>query len=312
MFLFSCSPTIPTPPDDGGITIPDTPGTDKKVEDLFSKFKIITNADNITVNDVNGSETQFNILLNRQIETLTKDILYRLNAVYGIGAIATDDDYEDYLGNSYSLMSEPYNAYIGNYYLIDKPSNFYENAPVYYYENGTEINQTLPIINDSNVYSHYISNGTWMIGDQYGNPLTYFLRNINTINGGYEWDINNVRFSNTTINSLYSWEWSTYYSGNEFNQAAFDKLKEDIASLLAKGVVDETLTYDNALNQIDHLGYLKNDRKLIEDYVLNEIIGENNVDQDGINNLNLIKLNANNNDKVNDISKMKNLRILGA
>lgn len=273
--------------------IPETPGNDKTVDEMFSKFKIITKDNSVKVIDPTneGALTNFNELLERQIDVLANDILYRLVAVYGAGANTTNNisgNEKAYLINNNITLS-PYsynslNAYISNYNLIKPSSEIYLGIPVYKYDDGTEITTSNMKINHASSYARELYTGNWT--NYSDHLLTLHFKNTNAINGGYYWD--EVAGFNTVFNNNLNWNWdyenlninedtSTAEVHSEYKSEYLEVFKTEIANILAG---TNNLEFEQAVNEIEYLGFKKADREKISQFVMDSIIGESQVKLD--------------------------------
>lgn len=291
----------------GGIDvpdIPDTPGNDKTVDEMFSKFKIVTKDNNVKVKDPANDKalTNFDELVERQIYVLANDILYRLVAVYGAGVteVTSQGEYgepafalnDTITGNTYTYNLNK--AVISNFNLISRPTFGDSTTAIYNYMNGTEVISNNSKINEAVSYAHELSTGTWSANRII--PLTWQFNFKNTIGGGYYWDdaasAGQGAFSANNFNDNFSWNWNyngldilpnslantvyTEYVGTD-TEGYLYQLTTAIANILA-GTTD--LEFENAVSKIEYLGFTKTDREKISDFVFNNVIGEELIELD--------------------------------
>lgn len=282
----------------GGIDvpdIPDTPGNDKTVDEMFSKFKIVTKDNSVKVVDPTSDDAlvDFDTLVERQIDVLANDILYRLVAVYGGGTTNLTTEIAQYNAPAFALKKlsgDPYAygnnaALISNFDLISKPIGLHLALPQYRYSDWSilDIYQQLSL-NEPATYSYLISNGAYL----QGNSLTIYFNNSNSINGGLYWDSDNGFHKPLGFNENLEWNWSytdltinpNSFSDqiyNAYQEYYIDPLKTAIANILA-GTTD--LEFGNAVSKIEYLGFTKTDREKIFDFVFKTIIGEELIELD--------------------------------
>ena len=275
-------------------------GTTTSVLKNFSEFFNTTVTarynDQVTqVLDHTGQYESFTDLLDRQIEVLAQDILFRLFITYG------KQDNGQWLPINYTNYNQP--SYViteniigngnynlnGNYALIDThsiisiPDSYDSNSPVYLLANGSsakyEIDRATYFLNDPATYA-------FLLYDNYPSNLfrnKFYLQD--SISGSYRTSNNQVDYD---YNTAWNWDYSSAnISTSDSASVAFNKFintykstfKTAIANLLATN--NHTgLNYSTALNRINHLGFNVQNKNSITNYILNEIIGEYNVNAD--------------------------------
>lgn len=282
--------------------IPETPGNDKTVDEMFSKFKIITKDNSVKVIDPTneGALTNFNELLERQIHVLANDILYRLVSVYGAGTSGLTqpsgkDEEQAYELRDEIITNTTYNysnnnAVISNYTLIEIPLETDMVDAIYKYADNVTVSYANSRLNEAVSYAIVLKHGTYRTEE----ILTTQFQNTNAINGGYYWDesigITGGRFyPNLGFNENLKWNWNyDNFTLNDQNLATEihtkykdeyleDYLKPAIANILA-GTTD--LEFNEAINEIEYLGFTKADRESISQFVYQTIIGEKQIELD--------------------------------
>lgn len=289
----STSTTTPTIPDS-------TTETKDPIKEEFTTYfdhmvEVKYLEGNSSVLDLDGTSINFDDVLKRQIEVFSSDLLYRLFAVYGVGA-ATDQQggskytltYND--GTVYSLNGN--NATIQNDHIIQTPSTYYGSDPVYEYTDGTEVwysnsyARNNPDVLETASYAYSINAGKWNPSDL----ITEALLLENSIQGGYSLNEYNNFNTDSFLRADYSWKWS--YDGlgitpsteaipaySSYYSAYYDTLKTAVANLLATGSASG-YSFTTAVSSIDHNGFTTTDITNITNYVKDEIIGNDLISYD--------------------------------
>ncbi len=296
IILAACNPPAKGPTvGGGGNTIPDPgqnpgpsvsePDPKTPISDLFSRYKVITTGQDVTIADpTTGTIKQFNELLDRQIDVLATDILYRLSVVYGNGYNTTDVLFN--LSPSYSYSGDNAEVDGKNIILPQINGDYYSES---YQRIGT-LESMSPIIDDAGYFAHALRGGYW------SEPISGFFNNTHTIAGGHFWDVDSEKFdSDLGLNTSYAWNWN--YTGTGIDHTSTNKVfenyinayKENLKSAIAQILASpENATpninyhndYKNYLNDINYLGFTAGDRQKIENFVLNEVIGTYNINSD--------------------------------
>lgn len=293
-----------TPPDNNNPGTPSQPNVPtitepelKPVGDYFAqnaKVKYYTTYKNIT--DQAGNTKSFESLVDRQIDILANDILYRLVAVYGAGTVGLTTETGKYGEPAFGLIDpltenvftdRTNNAVISNYELISLPNAATENAVKYFYKDGvTEITNSSKNldVNEPVSYARSIYSGQWG-----GNlRLTYLMNNTHSINGGYYWD-NEELFGEGGFNKALgfydelSWNWNYNDLDINYNTSAtdtythyhtryIDDLKTAIGNILLSGNSSGS-DYQTAVSKINKLGFNEQDKTNIKNFILQEVIG---------------------------------------
>lgn len=263
----------------------------KPVTDYFNstlKTKYYISNNNVT--DQSGTSRSFTDLVERQIDVLANDILYRLVAVYGAGTEGLTTETGKYGEPAFGLV-DPITgniftngnkkALISNYDLIKKPTDINYGTPTYKYSDGTIVSLTNIKLNDIASYARELYTGKWTYySDHY---LTLYLNNKNAINGGYYWDDTGGFNNSLGFNKDLSWNWNYDRLNIQTDSSASDvysqykaeyltTFKTAIANILLSGNTSGK-NYTTAINEIEKLGYNETDKTKIKNFVLNEIIG---------------------------------------
>jgi len=314
LFLFACSISvggnpIPLPP-----TLPGWPGNNNEstsISEMFSQYRVVTRGQNVTVrDDISGQTQTFNYLLDRQLSLLTEDLIYRLTAVYGPGAVVTGagagygfDGVPNSVANRFSEVSNPDISGVGtamvqNHSLIDMPVRFMGGAgnnPQYARSNGVLVNAPLSVISIDEIASFALmfQNGLHLTDLH---PLFWTIRLQNAIVGGYSWNSGFEEWDNI-LNPSDAWQFP-FSSGagftilpahdaqtvfTNFFNAQYEPLKLALANILISGSYNDfnsITNYQQALSQIDRLGFVEQDKTNITNFILNHVIGSDIVARD--------------------------------
>lgn len=254
-----------------------------------------------TAVDQNGNDASFIALLDRQIDILSQDILYRLVSVYGVGAPVITNDTgtygepanslkDNFTGQAFAKGSNK--ALVTNYTLISKPTSANATAATYKYSNGTEVKAgssavASPNISQAASFAYALSGGTWNENITIGKQFNL----NNAINGGYKYE--GTGFTTELGNSVWNWSNSTellasedgldaYLLYHDYYISHFENLKLAIANLIANGSATGN-TYSEAVNKITHLGFKDANKTNIKNYVLNTVIGTSVINSDNSN-----------------------------
>lgn len=304
VFLSACGPTpsvtpkpntTPPPPE---VNNRDEDGNMLALSDLFYQYKVISSGD-VSVVDPASSNTEksFNDLLERQIEVVATDILYRLSIVYGPGTKSDDINLKSDGENNYSYNGS--DAAINTRYLINYPYYILNNIVKYLNKDFEDIEDDVVFndyfnILDSGYYARVFLEGRW----DTDKLLATVFRNTHAIQGGEVWDETLstpqfIAFDGGFDNQQYSWNWD-YSSAGISNAVALGSdvdelleeyvsyykkyLKSAIAQILAgKTTIDvgfNTIenSYREFIPEINHLGFTEQNRQDILDFVLNNVI----------------------------------------
>lgn len=238
----------------------------KNMDYYFSGIKTEYLKSDIT--DENGNLKTFNELLDRQIDVLAQDLIYRLTYVYGYNEFGHNRNNAnlDIMNNNEKYL------YSGNKAIVNS------NSIITY----VDINKDRLVevdLSSPNDFQHSI-----MISDRI---LNYLLRETafylgGSIEGRYMTIVddgigNKVLSESNNFNKswiMYSTpsNYESYYMHNS------QEIKLGIAQILAN---NENLTnYEELLNSINYLGFNENHKEKLIDYIFNSIIGETLVSND--------------------------------
>lgn len=240
-----------TTPSESKIGNPICDGAD--ADDYYLGCLLLTDATALGkyYDNVTESVVSFSDLIDREIETFLKQLVYSLNIIYGNNSTFPSNSSTD----SYSLSS----AWANNSNLIVFAQTLLDNSHSCGNIGGTYT------FNCEACQSRLAGLNGQEIED---NPLNY----ENAILGGYSYDSATKLFT-SNLNTTRQW---LYRGGTE----DIDSLKIAIAKILCVGDYNANITYDYCLENIDHLGYTDYELELLKTYVLDEIIGEANVAYD--------------------------------
>lgn len=291
----------PSSGDDSDIDIDDDGniggnGQVAKFEDYFSGYTVLTDGDGeYVVQDAAKTKilgqdkyptTKFNVLLDRQIDVLAQDILYRLNYVYG--EIESTEKNNIYQLNREADNYNENNPYVASTeYMISEK----ETAVVDY--------KTL-LLDDLNNEQHDDSHSNTTV---YANCLSCYQNSFSSASNSRINAINTIMLqgalkgkytslSNEGVNELVDteiennrWKYYNKFSSLDTSTEAKNEFKMAIAQcLVGNNAVGnyEFNTYKNLLNTINNLGYFDSQivykngnvevNKLVE-YINNYIIG---------------------------------------
>jgi len=274
----------------------------KKFSEFFNTTVTAKYNDRVTqVLDHTGQYESFTSLLDRQIEVLAQDLLFRLFITYGkqdntqwLPTNYTNHNQKAYLITENIIGNGNYKS-SGNYALIDthsiiiKPEAYNYDYPKYILSNGEDVTKYTHIaqyhINEVAPYASIFYLGVWRpslmdslfsfedsIDGYYGVGYTsgYNLYRTQDINIAWQWDYNgaSIDLMDTTIDAF-----------SKYLDAYKQPFKTAIANILAINY-HTGLDYITALEKIGHLGYRDVDKVNILNFVQNEIIGESQFSSD--------------------------------
>lgn len=214
------------------------------------------------IKNENNSIVDFNDLLDRQIEVLTEDILYRLYLTYGSITYGTSSKYQDKV-----LYNENYSK-DGLYAKVFKnkalTNERYETSVSVNYDNILTYQFALDTNNDNAFNTSFIMLSEAILGEYnlYDNNRRALLK-----------------FDNDNEALPYKWAYSN--NAEDFT-SWYNNYKESLKLEIAKALYDETtnLSYEEILNGINYLGYNASFATKLENIIYKVIIGENLVDRD--------------------------------
>lgn len=214
------------------------------------------------IKNENNSIVDFNDLLDRQIEVLTEDVLYRLYLTYGSITYGTSSKYQDKV-----LYNENYSK-DGLYAKVFKnkalTNERYETSVSVNYDNILTYQFALDTNNDNAFNTSFIMLSEAILGEYnlYDNNRRALLK-----------------FDNDNEALPYKWAYSN--NAEDFT-SWYNNYKESLKLEIAKALYDETtnLSYEEILNGINYLGYNASFATKLENIIYKVIIGENLVDRD--------------------------------
>lgn len=214
------------------------------------------------IKNENNSIVDFNDLLDRQIEVLTEDVLYRLYLTYGSITYGTSSKYQDKV------------LYNENYSKDGLYAKVFRNKAL-----TNERYETSVSVNYDNILTYQFALDT--NNDNAFN--TSFIMLSEAILGEYNLYDNNrralLKFDNDNEALPYKWAYSN--NAEDFT-SWYNNYKESLKLEIAKALYDETtnLSYEEILNGINYLGYNASFATKLENIIYKVIIGENLVDRD--------------------------------
>ena len=214
------------------------------------------------IKNENNSIVDFNDLLDRQIEVLTEDVLYRLYLTYGSITYGTSSKYQDKV-----LYNENYSK-DGLYAKVFKnkalTNERYETSVSVNYDNILTYQFALDTNNDNAFNTSFIMLSEAILGEYnlYDNNRRALLK-----------------FDNDNEALPYKWAYSN--NAEDFT-SWYNNYKESLKLEIAKALYDETtnLSYEEILNGINYLGYNASFATKLENIIYKVIIGEDLVDRD--------------------------------
>lgn len=270
-----------TPPVEEQIEAPDVEPIIRK--SFTDYFKANVDAEFISKNnyliDFNHKTISFKQALNRQLQLVTNDILYRLFAIYGSGANITDNQFASYYltYNNEKFSLENNYAKVVNHSIIEKPFKI-ENDKVFYL-NFQELQNNIYDLSQVSTYAYLLQTGYWNTDNLFSK---HFL-NANAINGGYVW-INEENGFDTTnlINKDLAWKWNyenlsitSKTNSKEAFEIYYNAFYNNLLTAVANAIVNDgkTYDYDTALCKITRLGFNESDKQNILNFIYNDVIG---------------------------------------
>lgn len=224
------------------------------------------------INGYTGQSTQFYSLVERQVETLTEDIYAKLNYVYGqVGGDSTIIKDELGLYGLYVLPSITIEQTLTSQNLTDAEDDTTAGVKKY---NLSSLNDLSLIAQLNTRLDAPIKPNTRIM------PL-YFA---NAINGGYTYsyvianDIVNEGYTDT-LNTSRAW---AYANVSNLKQLLMLNIAEVLAgyNLSDLSATYSASAYLGALAAVDHLGLMQADISALKSYLLNKVIGTDNIEYD--------------------------------
>ncbi len=257
--------------DGGGTETPDPEPTDPVKQAMsvyFSGMK--ATYQKASVQNENKQSVAFNEVLDRQIDVLAQDLIYRLTYVYG-----STRNNEINIGKNYNLTN------------LDKSNYTYLNNKAIFNSKKTLINN----INHSHTSSEIDLNCLYCIQNSLNNESGFsnylFYETMiylpDAIEGGYT-TLKSINLQEEKI-AENAWDWTvenaTYE--NYLNQYK-NNFKMAIAQILSnQNVVNGEYNsdkYASLLNKIDNLGFEANIVSKIVSFIEDKVIGENLINKD--------------------------------
>ncbi len=247
------------------------PGEPQSMSTYFSGMK--TTSTRASVKDADNVTKSFDEVLDRQLDVLAQDILYRLTYVYGYNETShnrTENAKNTLLNGLSAFNYNGNNAVVDSNKLLATTNNVTELRTV----NLKDINdyqKSISIISNMNVLLN--SNALDLSGAIEGRNLK--------LEEGF-----NVLTLVSTADENKAWNW--YSNGNSTysdfaTKANINKMKMAIAQVLTNTTVDGNYTvtaYNNALAKIDALGFSNLDSTKLVKFIKSSVIGDTLVNTD--------------------------------
>lgn len=249
----------------GGTTVtppnPEQPANPvlKNMDDSFSKARA-TYSTNELLNEV-GTKKTFNEVLDRQFDVLAEDILYRLYVTYGENTYGLESTFGDLTLNS------------GNYKLNNNSAKVIKNNLLTGSTNHSS--NHLNNIDCLYCYQKLINGDTSKLNNE------VIIKLSEAITGEYFYYDNDmltltkhnykVGNNNAYDPTPYKWQFNDY---SKWNTEYREQFKLALAKIVY-GNEQTTLSYEELLNKIDHLGFNETDGAKIVNYINNSVIGTN-------------------------------------
>lgn len=233
------------------------PAQKQNAADVFGGMKVSYAREKIT--DADGTAKSFNEILDRQIDLLAQDILYRLNYVYG-----TDGT------SNYTRPTDNYdlNYNFGDKKALIKPATILAEINAEHTENHSD---TVVQANCLKCFqSALVSTSNHSLNKQNSIILVGAIQ-------GYYTSLENE--TNVLQNiAVHNNGWNYYNKFSDIQSSiAKTHFKYGIAKILAKDLASSTnyneAEYTKILNKITHLGFNPDIKSDLETFIYNEIIG---------------------------------------
>lgn len=247
------------------------PGEPQSMSTYFSGMK--TTSTRTSVKDADNVTKSFDEVLDRQLDVLAQDVLYRLTYVYGYNETShnrTENAKNTLLNGANAFSYNGNNAVVDSNKLLATTNNVTELRTV----NLKDINdyqKSISIISNMNVLLN--SNALDLSGAIEGRNLK--------LEEGF-----NALTLVSTADENKAWNW--YSNGNSTysdfaTKANINKMKMAIAQVLTNTTVDGNYTvtaYNNALAKIDALGFSNFDSTKLVKFIKSSVIGDTLVNAD--------------------------------
>lgn len=247
------------------------PGEPQSMSTYFSGMK--TTSTRTSVKDADNVTKSFDEVLDRQLDVLAQDVLYRLTYVYGYNETSHNrtENAKNTLFNGANAFS-----YNGNNAVVDS-NKLLSSAQTTSKLLSANINK----IEDFQKSIQVVSDDNYLLDSA----------TIN-LSGAIEGRYMSIRKSGSSRmlyvdrNSDYAWNW--YSNGNSTysdfaTKANINKMKMAIAQVLTNTTVDgnyTVTTYNNALAKIDALGFSNFDSTKLVKFIKSSVIGDTLVNTD--------------------------------
>ncbi len=237
------------------------PAQKQSAADVFGGVKASYLRGNII--DADGSEKSFNEILDRQIELLAQDILYRLNYVYG--------------GDGSSNYARPTDNYDLNYNFGDKKA-LIKHATILS-KTTAEHTHTLTNLKADCIDCYQLSLGNSQTQNYFDN--VNFIKLSGAISGRFstldDFELLSASSAETT------WNLAKQFDNIQSSETKA-YIKYGIAQILAGKSVNYTAysenNYSQLLNNIDKLGFSSENKVSLTTFIYNYIIGTNQAEKD--------------------------------
>ncbi len=237
------------------------PAQKQSAADVFGGVKASYLRGNIT--DADGSAKSFNEILDRQIDLLAQDILYRLNYVYG--------------GDGSSNYARPTDNYDLNYNFGDKKALIKPTTILA--KTTAEHTHTLTNLKADCIDCYQLSLGNSQTQNYFDN--VNFIKLSGAISGRFSTldDFELLSASNAET----TWNLAKQFDNFQSSETKA-YIKYGIAQILAGNSVNYTAysenNYSQLLNNIDKLGFSSENKVSLATFIYNYIIGTNQAEKD--------------------------------
>lgn len=237
------------------------PAQKQNAADYFGGMKVSYAREKIT--DADGSAKSFNEILDRQIDLLAQDILYRLNYVYG--------------GDGTSNYTRPTDNYDLNYNFGDKKALI--KPATILAEINAEHTHTLTNLKADCIDCYQLSLENSRTQNYFDN--VNFIKLSGAISGRFS-TLDDFELL-SAINAETTWNLAKQFDNIQSSETKA-YIKYGIAQILAGKSVNYTAysknNYSQLLNNIEQLGFSSENKVSLTTFIYNYIIGTNQAEKD--------------------------------
>lgn len=245
------------------------PGEPQSMSTYFSGMK--TTSTRASVKDADNVTKSFNEVLDRQLDVLTQDVLYRLTYVYGYNETShnrTENAKNTLLNGANAFSYNGNNAVVDSNKLLSSQQNVSSLSSINI-DKIDDFQKSIVILDSDNILLH--SSAFDLSGAIEG-------RNMQL----------KKQYGSCVLEKADSKQWNWYSNGNSTysdfaTKANINKMKMAIAQILSNTTVDGNYTvtaYNNALAKIDSLGFSNFDTTKLVKFIKSSVIGDTLVNTD--------------------------------